>query len=85
LKDVVRFKEMPFGNKSVVQLKVNRGENPIPTIESILAKFDPPDLVFLDVSSIDYPRRTMDLSKELVEYVNKNPKVKIVWDGKNLL
>lgn len=71
--------------KIVVQLKVNHGENPINVVESLFANTVKPDLVFLDVSSIEYPHRTMELPWELVEFSCKNPKVKFIWDGNNPL
>ena len=64
-------------------MKVSHGENPIRVIDSLFANAVKPDLVFLDLSSIEYPHRTRDLPWELVEYAGKNPKVKFMWDGNN--
>ena len=64
-------------------MKVSHGENPISVIDSLFANTVKPDLVFLDLSSIEYPHRTRDLPWELVEYAGKNPKVKFIWDGNN--
>ena len=66
-------------------MKVSHGENPISVIDSLFANTVKPDLVFLDVSSIEYTNRMFDLPKELVEYVAKNPRVKFMWDGRNPL
>ena len=71
--------------KIVVQLKVHHGENPINVVESIFANTVKPDLVFIDVSSDEYPHRTMELPRELVAFSGKNPKVKFMWDGNNPL
>ena len=71
--------------KIVVQLKVHHGENPINVVESIFANTVKPDLVFIDVSSDEYPHRTMELPWELVAFSGKNPKVKFMWDGNNPL
>lgn len=77
--------EMPFEKKIVVQLKVNYGENVVPVVDSLLDSKVKPDLVFLELSSIDYPHRTTDVSLELVKYVGQHPNVKFMWDGKNPL
>ena len=54
-------------------------------IDSLSANTVKPDFVFLDMSSIEYPHRTMEVPGELVEYVAKNPRVKFMWDGRNPL
>lgn len=64
-------------------MKVNHGGNTIKVIDSLFANTVKPDLVFLNLSSIDYPHRTMEVPWELVEYVAKNPRVKFMWDGNN--
>jgi hypothetical protein len=66
-------------------LKVNHGGNTIHAIDSLFANTVKPDLVFLDMSSIEYPHRTMEVPWELVEYVGKHPNVKFIWDGNNPL
>ena len=77
---------MPYRKKKIiVQLKVNHCENSIHVVDSLFANTVKPDLVFLDMSSIEYPHRTMEVPRNLVEYVMRNPKVKFLWDGNNPL
>ena len=71
--------------KTIVKLKVNPGKNILPVIDQLFANTVTPDLVFLVVSSYEYPHRTMELPWELVELSGKNPKVKFIWDGDNPL
>lgn len=44
-----------------------------------------PDLVYVKLSSTWFPKRVFDLPKELVEYVGRNPTVKLMWDDGNCL
>ena len=76
---------MPLRKKIVVQLKVNHHENSIHVIDSLFANTVKPDLVFLDMSTIEYPHRTMEVPRNLVEYVGKHPNVKFMWDENNPL
>lgn len=72
---------MPEGYKKiVVQLKVNHGGNTIQVIDSLFANTVKPDLVFLDISPIEYPHRVMEVPYELVECVEKNPRIKFLWN-----
>lgn len=44
-----------------------------------------PELVYVKMSSMWFPRRVLDLPIELLDYVMGNPMVKFVWDGNSPL
>lgn len=71
--------------KIVVQIDFNCHTEYSKVIDVLFSNTIKPDIVFLNVSSIEYPNRVMGLPNELVEYVAKNPKVKFMWDGVNPL
>lgn len=85
LKSIYEFSEMTVEKKIVVQIRVNGCEKPVHVVDSVFSSTIKPDLVFLDVSSLEYPNRIVDLPKELIECARKNPLVKFMWDGNNPL
>lgn len=74
------------GGKTIVQLEYNSDVDALlKNIDKLMNDTNKPDLVYVKLSSKEFPNRVFDLPNELIEYVGRNPTVKFMWDAMNIL
>lgn len=65
--------------KIVVKLKVDQIGNVSNLVDSLLSGTVVPDLVFLELNSLEFPNRILDFPNDVRKYVMTHPKVKTFW------
>ena len=70
------------GRKIVVQMEYNSDvDSLLKNIDDLMKDSRNPYLVYVKLSSAQFPNKVLDLPRKLVNYCGIHPNVKFIWDG----